>query len=227
MLAVLLSLCVTVVPAAADVKVDILEGVPDTRAWELTNARLTDTYAEPAFAFVAVPTKYSAKGHALERSSPFALRATARIKLPAGKYQVLVRARNAARLFLDDTLILEHALPNVQQNGHNPVTPPAKKTHGVLLEPGQVDKLLPLQLDGKEHEFRFEVLVGSRKTRLELGSPVVAIAALQDGDGVRADSMTFQLLGGEPCVMPSARRERHANATARQCRGTRLLGPAS
>src|SRR5881394_401274 len=58
------------------VRVEILEGLPDEPKWKFTNPPVNETYWEPAFGFVALPTKYSAKGIKVDRAAPFLVRAS-------------------------------------------------------------------------------------------------------------------------------------------------------
>lgn len=42
---------------SGEVRVEILEGVPDQLSWDFTPPAPTDTYSEPAFGFVVTPAK--------------------------------------------------------------------------------------------------------------------------------------------------------------------------
>src|SRR5207253_7752906 len=82
------------------VAVEIAEGVPDKKSWDFPPPAVTDRFREAAVAFTTLPTKYSAKGIPLDRSSPFLVRASCPVALAAGEYRVILRSRNAARLWL-------------------------------------------------------------------------------------------------------------------------------
>ena len=69
----LLILCASL--PAEEVRVEILEGVPDKKGWDFAPPAPVDAVREPAFALVGVPHKFSAKGHVLDRSNPLVLRA--------------------------------------------------------------------------------------------------------------------------------------------------------
>ena len=111
-------------PAAAagpaEVQVELIEGVRQ-KSWEFDSLPVTERYTEPAFGFVDVPHKYSPRGIIIDRSNPYILRATATWELPRGTYRLLLRARGAARLFVDDRKLAEteFAVPNA--NGADPV----------------------------------------------------------------------------------------------------------
>src|ERR1044071_3918512 len=103
------------------VRVEILEGLPDQPGWNFTNPPVNETYAEPAFGFVVLPTKYSAKGIKADRKAPFMLRAAAKVTLPAGEQRILFRARTGARLFLDGKQLLTIRFPSLISDGHEEV----------------------------------------------------------------------------------------------------------
>jgi hypothetical protein len=180
-------------PDSTVVTVEVLHGLPDNRSWDLSKAAPdpSATFAEPAFALTGVPARYTEKGVLADRPPAFVVRASAEIALPAGEWQVLLRARDAARLFLDDKLIAEHAFGKVSTSGHGKVPPPAPLAHPELRppSPGQKDKVVAVKLDGARHRYRLEVYVGGKGLRPELGDPAVAVA--QAGE-------PFRLLAASP-----------------------------
>ena len=44
-----------------EIRVEIIEGIPDQLSWDFTAPAPGESYAEPAFAFTAMPTRYSAR----------------------------------------------------------------------------------------------------------------------------------------------------------------------
>jgi Protein of unknown function (DUF1553)/Protein of unknown function (DUF1549) len=175
----------TAVPPAKGVSVELIEGIPDKRSWDFQPPEPTIRYTEPAFGFVAVPTKYSARGNALDRTNPFLLRARAEITLPVGKYRFLLRSRGAARLFLDNHLLIQNGFRKGSSSGHAHVPDlPATEENG-LVPPavGSQEQVTTTTLTGGKHSFRLEVIVGGQKVRLELGEVQVGIA--RPGEGFR------------------------------------------
>src|SRR5262245_38188768 len=169
----LTSVVLLTLPAAArageSVRVELLEGPIKDLTWDLSKAKLTDSYAEPAFGFVAVPPKYSDRGTIIDRSSPFVVRATLPLALPAGDYQLLLRSRNAARLYIDERLVLDNPFPKAPVDGHNPVAVwPDLGPDLRPFQPGQQESRATVSLDGGQHSFRVELVVGGRKLRPEL-----------------------------------------------------------
>src|SRR5687767_15703680 len=70
------------------VRVEIFEGLPDRQGWDFMNPPLNETYSEPAFGFVTLPTKYSSRGIKVDRKAPFLLRASAKVTLPKGEQRI-------------------------------------------------------------------------------------------------------------------------------------------
>jgi Protein of unknown function (DUF1553)/Protein of unknown function (DUF1549) len=165
-------------PATADpVAVDLLEGTFKDKSWDLSTAKVSERYTEPAFGFVAVPGKYSNRGLLLDRSNPYMVRANQKISLPAGEYTLLVRARGASRLYVDDKLLLETNFLIRSPDGHGKVAPLPKVDAGLHYPfPGQQERRATLAFDGKSHVVRFEFFVGLKDLRPEVGEPAVAVA---------------------------------------------------
>src|SRR5216117_2683901 len=86
---------------AAAVQVELFENVPAGSEFQLAGQHPVERYTEPAFGFVRVPMKYSDNALALDRSTPFVLRATFEREFPAGERSFRLRARGAAVLIVD------------------------------------------------------------------------------------------------------------------------------
>ena len=96
LLALLLPLAGAPLLSAGAVNVELFEKVPAGSEFELANQKPVERYTENAFGFTRVPTKYSDNALALDRSTPFVLRATYERVFPAGDRQFRLRARGAA-----------------------------------------------------------------------------------------------------------------------------------
>ena len=168
--------------AAAEIRVEIFEGISSNKSWTLGSPRLVEDYPAGAFGLMDVRQKYSDKGLRADRSNPFLVRMTAKIKLPAGEQRLLLRSRNAARLRLDGKIIAETKFLNPNASGHEhvPELKSSEETSLAPLPPGQREKLVTLKLDGAEHLLVVETIVGGKGLRAELGELVVAIAS-KDG----------------------------------------------
>ena len=165
-------------PKGSAVRVEILEGLPDEARWCATNPPVTETYFEPAFGFVVLPTKYSAKGIKVDRKAPFLMRATARVVLPKGEQQLLLRVRTGARLFLDGKQLLTTKFPSLNSDGHEevPEVPLPLAPDVRYLQAGQIEALASVLGDGSEHEVVVETVIGVKDRRPEVGELTVSLA---------------------------------------------------
>jgi len=138
-------------PPRDEILVEVIEGIPDSPSWPATMPEPTESWKEPAFAFFATPQRYSPKALRIDRGNPLILRASSVMKLPAGKYNFLVRTLRFGRLFIDGKLAVE-----TPKRGHR------GGGHGKMYE--------------KDHEFRFEVHAGGQSRRIEFGETSVSFA---------------------------------------------------
>ncbi|MEO5802448.1 MAG: DUF1553 domain-containing protein [Verrucomicrobiota bacterium] len=146
-------------------------------SWKNPPSQLTDEFSQRAIGFAALSTKYSNKGIKHDRSVPFLVRAATQLTLPAGEHQLLIRTRNTARLLIDGELIATTAANNVKHADNETVPDQViKSTKGTrILPPGHNDQLAAFKSDGRTHTFVFEVFVGGKKLRPEIGETCVAI----------------------------------------------------
>jgi len=161
------------------VRVEILEGFAKIDSEAIPKAKITGTYTEPAFAFVAFPKKYDAKGLLADRSNPFLLRAMASIEIPAGDHRLLLRARNMTRLLMDGIVLASTPAPKGDGGGHGKV-PAATVSVGPgtrILKPGHTERLVTIKGDGKPHLFTLEIFVGGGKLRPEVGELSLSLAS--------------------------------------------------
>src|SRR4051812_8620816 len=86
------------------VAVEIIEDCKD-RDWASATAAPSQEFSEPAMAFVRLPRKYSERGVIADRSAVFLLRARCQRTLPAGEYQLMLRAVSGSRLLVDDVVV--------------------------------------------------------------------------------------------------------------------------
>ncbi len=169
--------------------VDIFEGLPDRRSWEFRPPRYVESFVAPTLAFVDVPRKYDDRGVQQDRSNPFLIRAAGRFEIPAGTQRILLRARNAARLYIDERLVAETKFHSIPSSGHGRVwdvdtsLAPNIRTLGR----GDTETVVIIEGDGELHRFRFEMIVGGQRHRPELGETSVSIAA---------PGKDFRLVGG-------------------------------
>ena len=154
-------------PTPADrsgsVAVELRESVPAGKELELGGAP-GERYTEPAFAFPRLPTKYSPNGLPLDRGISCVLQASAAETLPPGTYELRLRARGAARLYLDDRELLTTQPQKANSSGDDPVPPPPPKTDSPLrpaFYPHQ-DAIAKVTLDGHSHQFVLLAVIGGK-----------------------------------------------------------------
>ncbi len=160
-----------------EVLVQIYEGVGDRKSWDFRPPRLTDSFTAPVLAFVELPHKYSAKGIHLDRTSPYLMRAYARLHIPPGKQRILLRSRNAARLTVDNKLVAETPFHSIPGTAHGDVFP-VNRSQGPGVRPlqrGDTEAAAVLEGDGKVHLFQLEMIVGGQKHRPEMGETSVSM----------------------------------------------------
>ncbi len=160
------------------------EGMPAGNAWPTTPPRATESYTEDVFGFVDMPQKYVDTGIRGDRGNPLLLRAAAKVTLPKGTHRILLRARNASRLFIDDKELLTTKFQSGDGGGHGKV----KHLDEYLnLGPdfrfapcGEGEAWTSFASSGGEHFVVMETIVGGAvgksKRRPELGETVVAIS---------------------------------------------------
>ncbi|QDV48272.1 DUF1553 domain-containing protein [Gimesia fumaroli] len=159
------------------VQVDVYEGIPNKKSWSFRPPRFAETFMQPHFALIEIPNRYSVRGVKIDRPDPFLVRAMSRITLPQGKKRILVRARNASRLYIDDKLVAETEFHKITNSGHDKVydvdlslAPNIRPLHR-----GDTEAVFEYMGDGKPHRVRFEMIVGGSKHRPDFGETAVFI----------------------------------------------------
>lgn len=165
-------------PPRDEILVEVIEGIPDSPSWPATFPEPSEFWKEPAFAFFATPQRYSSKALRSDRGNPLILRASSVLKLPAGKYRFLVRTLRFGRLYIDGKLVVETPKRGHRGGGHGQMyelesnlAPGSRQ-----LFPGAVERMAEVDLDGEDHEFRFEVHAGGQTRRAEFGETSVSFA---------------------------------------------------
>ena len=158
---------------------EIVEDIPDKKSWDFDEAEPTTRFTMPTFALAGLPKKYSTKGVIDDREAPFLVRGSAKLEFPEGKYRLLLRARGAARVWVDGEMVLETRFRVPSDNGHGAVPElPSVREPGLALLPAEnQEQIATVELDGKPHDFRLETIVGDQKLRPELGEISLSIAS--------------------------------------------------
>jgi hypothetical protein len=166
------------------VLVEILEGIPDEWSWDFVAPAPSERYRQSVLATVELPRKYTRHGVIDDRSSPLVVWMHSRLVLPEGKYRLLVRSRSASRLYVDDALVLENPFQSNKTDGHNPYQAPRSEISPRLraVQPGDREQVVEVALAAGEHRLRWELFVGGKKRRPELGEAAVAMAPAGSDD---------------------------------------------
>ncbi len=168
---------------AGRVLVQIAEdGMPSANAWPSEAPKVGETYTEDVFGLFDVPQKYVDTGVRGERHVPYLLRAAALVTWPKGKHRLLLRARGATNLYINNKTILSTPFPPNDSDGHHLVAD--QKAYLDLgpdfrfAPPGNREATCEIVGTGKPQLVVLETLVGSyagkSKRRPELGETVVA-----------------------------------------------------
>lgn len=163
MRALALVLCLPVF-APAQVRVELFENLVKGEELRPAESLRTEQYTEPAFAFIRTPIKYSASALPLDRTAPFALKATYERALPAAKLNIRLRARGAAVLYMDGKEIARSKPQKPNTSGDDPVPPPPvidESGHRPAPYPHQ-DIFAAIEGDGAKHRFELVALIGGK-----------------------------------------------------------------
>ena len=170
---------VTSVPIPRDrVLVEILENIPDDNSWDFIPPPPSERPGEPALGLIELPHKYNAYGVRADRSNPLVVWLTTDIELPVGSQRLLLRSRNAARLYLDGKLVLDNPFPKDRSDGHNSlhivksdVSPNIRP-----VQPGDQEQVAELEIAPGDHRLKLELFGGGKSKRVEFGETGLYIA---------------------------------------------------
>lgn len=174
------------------VLVEICEsGIPPNGEWPAAPAPAMTRFDEDAFGLFELPQKYISTGVRADRAFPTLVRATARVTLPAGKHRLLLRARGAARLMVDDRVILTTPFDQPRQFAVGNAGELPVEEQDIFLDlgtgyrfapPGNREAWAELEFSAEPVTLTLETLIGglepkSKKPfRPELGETVVAVS---------------------------------------------------
>jgi hypothetical protein len=158
--------------------------LPDQWNWDFVPPPPSERWTQRELAFVELPRKYNNHGVIDDRSSPFVVWAHANVNLPAGKYRLLIRSRNASRLFIDGKLLVENPFQTTKTDGHNAWDPVESKISPRIrpLQPGDSETVAEIEFTGGKHRLRYELFIGGKKHRPETGEASVSIAPAGSDD---------------------------------------------
>ncbi len=140
------------------------------------------TWQQSSLAFTRLPLKYDDWGvrtdWTTDKNKSMLVRAWTDVPLEPGDYQLMVRSRGYSELYVDGKQVLSTPAQVNRSGAHHVVDPipsvpvAGMRPHGM----NDHERIVDFCTDGGEHEFRFDVIVGGPKYRLEFGETCVAIA---------------------------------------------------
>ncbi len=207
-------------PAAGLVQVEIVEDLPAGKELLVGAGTVTGQYTEPAFAFLHTPTKFSPNAIALDRSTPFLLRALYRRSMPAGEYRFRLRARGAAIFVIDGKEVARTEPQKPNTSGDDPVPPPVVRD-GTPLRPASYphqDVLVKVPLTGAEHEFTLVAVIGGKGLYPSPGELALSYSLNGSLDRLLGPDQSPLLTDAawEAYEAASEKRHREADVTARR-----------
>ena len=164
------------------VLVEVVEGFSPAKGWPHPDLPPVDSYHQDLLGFFRTTHKYAKPGVRVDRPKAFLVRALARVTLPVGEHDWLVRSRWAARIWVDDKLIVSVPQPRKGGGAHHnvPKIPGDWPAYLRLPGPGDAEKRFRLKSEGKTVQVRFETLVGDikgkGKYRHDLGETCIAVS---------------------------------------------------
>ncbi len=165
------------------VRVEIVENLGKTGGWPKRFAKPSLSYEEDVFGFFLTPEKYTATGVRDAWTNPYLLRAAAKLKLPEGEQEWLLRVRGKGRLWMDGKVIAEIDYGKFGGGAHNDVHENVIVTGKNLryLGPGDREKLFAVKGDGKEHLVVLEMISGNGRVRATLGETSLSVRQKDGG----------------------------------------------
>ncbi len=201
------------------VVVRLYEGLPD-RTWDFTLSQPTLEFDIPAMAISQLPKKYNQRGVIEDRPLPVLAQLHVKRTLPAGKHSILLRSKNATRLWIDDVAVGTQPFLTTNGDGHEqvPTLPDPPSSRLVPITQGHRENIFQAELNEGVHVFRLDAMVGGKTLRPEIGDLCLAISI---------DDSEFVVLTPEASEtwVPTTQRwkEFHTDETQRMQRLNQLL----
>jgi hypothetical protein len=157
-------------PSGDGVRFEVFEAVAKD-AWPAADAAPTTVFDHPAFALPELPARYDDQGLRADRQVPCVLRASTKVRLPAGPQRLVVRGRGALRVTLDGATVADLPGPKIRSDGHEPMFVPDRSgPQGMrIVQPGDQQAVYDVEGDGEWHELVVETRVGDAGRRPEIG----------------------------------------------------------
>jgi len=185
----------TVEVPSNSILVQVFSNVPNSKHWNWRTPKLLEEFTQSNFAFPELPNRYSERGVKIDWPTSLLVRAHADVRIPKGKHRLLIRGREASRLFLDNELVAETPFYSITIEANGPIWD-LDRSHAPNIRPlprGDRQAVYELEGDGEIHRFRFETLAGLNKRRPELGEASVSLAKGPDDFSIIGFSLPHRL----------------------------------
>ncbi|MCA9175351.1 MAG: DUF1553 domain-containing protein [Planctomycetales bacterium] len=153
-------------------------------------------YVQHEFAATAIPNEYLAGGVPADLSTQL-VRMYGVLKLDSARHwELLLRSKNGSRLWIDGELAVETPLMSRNSSGHESV-PELARVEGQLaaLSAGHQEQRQTVELAAGEHRVIWDLVVGGKGVRVELGEAYLGARAAGSDD-------VFALLGPAGTTSP-------------------------
>lgn len=186
---------------ADSVYVELFHGIPDKLAWDFPTPKPVEAFRWSGFAMTELPQWYTARGVRGDRTNPLMVRLSGVVTWPAGPITVRTRSRSGARLFVDEQLVSETAFSKRGGDGHGEMYPFPETAPQALrgLPTGDQEQVATFVATGRPQRVQYDVFVGGRKRRPEVGELVIAWTA---GDDTAAKQSPGQVLLSDERLVP-------------------------
>jgi hypothetical protein len=158
------------------VRVEILEGLPRSRTWEMRFREPEPLFSTHYFAMKNVPHRYTDNGLIDDRPATSLLHLTSQIELPAGEYEFALRSIDAAKLFVDGKEVVSTPFMNLNGDAHQPYYDGLDRGPEILsLAEGHTEEWGKVTLEGSTHVVSLYRQFGNRNHGTYLGELIVAV----------------------------------------------------
>jgi hypothetical protein len=162
---------------AGKVLAELIENVPVGNDFKVGRGQRTSSFALDSFGLARLPFKYNSSGIRADRSTAMLLRLSSKITRPKGSHELLLRALNGSRLYVDGHVIASTKFNNGNTSGHGEVAPiPSRLPDGLrFMRLGHDEKYVVWESDGKPHLFTHEIYVGGKSRKPDVGEASVSV----------------------------------------------------
>ena len=149
------------------------------RSWFAESTHTEPAFTCDGFALTRLPNRYDDRGLISDRPGGSMVRMATETTLPAGTCRLLLRSLDAARVYLDKTLIVEQKTrPKPSGSAHGRLDDLTAPPDGVVQQTAaHLDTVVEFESDGRPHRFEAYRLLGGEDRVPQLGEFLVAVAA--------------------------------------------------